>query len=370
MLHLGVIVNPVSGLGGSVALKGSDGVAIQQEARARGAVPRAGQRLREALLACRDVHGELSISTWGGAMGATALENLALRVDVLGSPDEPSSAADTRAAVAALAAANVDLLVFAGGDGTARDLLECTPPGLPVLGVPAGVKMHSGVFALTPGDAGALIEQLARGELVAVRMAEVRDVDEAGLRAGRVSARYYGELAVPAFGGFLQHVKSGGREDEALVVNEIADYVVERLHQRGGTWLLGAGSTLAAIKQKLGVPATLLGIDIVRDDALVAADADANTVQAHANDATVLVVSFTRGQGFLFGRGNQQLSCDVLRRLSRANIWVVGSRTKLLSLEGRPLAIDTGDAALDRELSGLIEIVTGYEDALFYRVGR
>jgi predicted polyphosphate/ATP-dependent NAD kinase len=369
VLRLGIVVNPVSGLGGAAALKGSDGVAIQRAALARGAEPRAGARLRQAMIACSEVHDCIEVLTWGGAMGADALVGLGLAVHVLGHGEPPTSAADTRRAAAVLAGAGIDLLLFAGGDGTARDLLDALPPGLPVLGVPAGVKMHSGVFAMTPDDAGALIRNLAQGELVAAVMAEVRDVDERALREGRISSSYYGELPVPACGAFLQHVKSGGREDEALVANEIAEHVAERLRERGGTWVLGAGSTLTVIKEKLGIPATLLGVEIVRDGRLLVADADARAIEAHVDAQTVLVLSFSRGQGFLLGRGNQQLTAEALRRIPRGNIWVVGSRTKLLSLDGRPLVVDTGDAQLDAQLSGLIEIITGYEDALYYRIG-
>jgi predicted polyphosphate/ATP-dependent NAD kinase len=370
MLRLGVIVNPVSGLGGTAALKGSDSVAIQRAALDRGAVPRAGERLRSAFAACRAVHDRIDVLTWGGAMGADALRDFALSVRVMGDPASPSTAADTQRAASALADAGIDVLVFAGGDGTARDLLDALPPNVPVLGVPAGVKMHSGVFAVTPDDAGALLRMLVDGELVAAVTGEVRDVDEAALRAGRIASRFYGELPVPAFGGFLQHVKTGGREDEALVVNEIAEYVAERLAARGGTWLLGAGSTVAAIKSRLGIMPTLLGVDIVRDGELLVADADARSIEAHTDAETVLVLSFTRGQGFLLGRGNQQLTAEAVGRIRREQLWVVGSRTKLLTLDNRPLRVDTGDMALDRQLAGLVEVVTGYEDAMFYRIGR
>jgi predicted polyphosphate/ATP-dependent NAD kinase len=370
VLRLGVIVNPVSGLGGTAALKGSDGEAIQAEALARGAVPRATERMRHALAACREVHDRLQVLTWGGTMGSDAVSGFELHVECLGASAFPTSAADTQRAAGALAAAGMDLLLFAGGDGTARDLLDVLPPGLPVLGVPAGVKMHSGVFALTPDDAGALVGQLVEGELVASVLAEVRDVDEQALREGRVSSRFYGELPVPAFGGFLQHVKSGGREDEALVVNEIAEYVAERLRERGGTWVLGAGSTLATVKEKLGMQPTLLGVDIAHEGELLVADADARAIERHVDAGSILVLSFARGQGFLLGRGNQQLTPAAVEHIPRESLWVVASRTKLLSLEGRPLRVDTGDAALDRRLAGLVEVTTGYDDAIFYRIGR
>ncbi len=366
MLRLGILVNPVSGIGGPAGLKGSDGVQIQAQARAEGYVSAASQRMQRALQPLRGT--SLYLVTWGGAMGADAVAAAGLQAQVLGTSGAITSAADTQRALKAMCRAGIDLLLFAGGDGTARDILDVLPAGVPVLGVPAGVKMHSGVFARTPEDAAALLLQLLQGELVAAQLAEVRDIDEAALREGRIASRFYGEMLVPRPGDFLQHLKTGGRETEALVVNEIADHVSEKLRALGGTWLLGPGSTLQAIKAKLGIAGTLLGVDIVHDGVLLVADADAHAIEAHA-PGSVLVVSFSRGQGFLFGRGNQQISARALRSLGRQQVWVVGSRSKLLSLAGRPLALDTGDAALDQEWAGLIEIITGYEDALLYRLG-
>jgi len=370
-LRLGIIVNPIAGIGGPAALKGSDGKAIQDAALARGVLPQAGSRMRLALQSLSAAQGreQLTIVTWGGAMGADALAGLGLAVHVLGEPAVPSSARDTRIAVYAMQTAGIDVLMFAGGDGTARDLAETVPSTLPVIGVPAGVKMHSGVFAVTPRDAGELLERILTGGLVAVEMAEVRDVDEAALREGRVATRYYGELCVPRLGGYLQHVKSGGREVEELVLAEIAHAVAERLAGHRGLVILGPGSTLLAIKSHLGISGTLLGVDLMRDGEMVGLDVDAAELTRRVRPDSVLLITFTRQQGFLIGRGNQQLTPDILRTIVRSNIWVVGSRTKLKSLEGRPLLVDSGAADVDERLAGVIEIISGYEDVLLYRVG-
>jgi predicted polyphosphate/ATP-dependent NAD kinase len=266
-------------------------------------------------------------------------------------------------------AAGIDVLLFAGGDGTARDIAETIPPTLPVIGVPAGVKMHSGVFAVTPRDAGELLDRILTGGLVALETADVRDIDEAALRDGRVATRYYGELCVPRLGTYLQHVKSAGREVEALVLAEIAETIAERLAVHRDLVILGPGSTLFEIKSRLGIAGTLLGIDLMRDGKPVGLDVDATELARQVDPNAVLIITFTRNQGFLIGRGNQQLTPDVLRTIKRSNIWVVGSRTKLKSLEGRPLLVDSGAADVDERLAGLIEIVSGYEDALLYRVG-
>lgn len=368
MLRIGVIVNPIAGLGGPAALQGSDGKDIQDAALARGVLPQSGQRMRLALQAL-DLRERVSILTWGGAMGADALKGLELEARVLGEPAVPSSGRDTRVAAEALGAAGIDVLLFAGGDGTARDLAEAVPTSLPVIGVPAGVKMHSGVFAVTPRDAGELLERILSGGLVGVEMAEVRDIDETALREGRIATRYYGELCVPRLSTYLQHVKSGGREVEELVLAEIAEAVVERLAAHRGLVILGPGSTLFEIKSRLGISGTLLGIDLMRDGAVIGLNVDATELARQVDRDAVLVITFTRNQGFLIGRGNQQLTPAVLRTIARSNIWVVGSRTKLKSLEGRPLLVDSGAADVDERLAGVIEITSGYEDTLLYRVG-
>ena len=241
-----------------------------------------------------------------------------------------------------------------------------------MLGVPAGVKMHSGVFATSPRTAAMLLHELVSGGLVSATHAEVKDIDEAALRRGEVGSRTYGELLVPAQGGYLQHVKSGGKEVEDLVLLEIAADISEFVADDDAVLMLGPGSTCFAIKQCLlsdGEP-TLLGFDVVQRGSLVVQDATYADLQRVLRDHPGLqvVLSFSRNQGFLLGRGNQQLGAAVLDQLSPSQLSVVSSRTKLASLEGRPLLVDTGDAELDRKFSGLTQITSGYQDKLLYLV--
>lgn len=365
--RLGLLVNPVAGLGGSVALKGSDGVA--EEALARGALPQAALRARAALEALLPWRERLLVLTASGAMGGDLARELGFDVAVVHEVQGSTSARDTEATARSLLAEGVDLVLFAGGDGTARDICRVVGLQVPVLGVPAGVKMHSGVFAVTPRAAAEVLQLLLKGELVLVDVADVRDIDEAALRAGRVQARHFGEMRVPSEGRYLQQVKCNGREVEALVLQEIAADVVERMEEQGGTWIIGPGTTPAAVMEALGLPNTLLGMDVVRDGRVLAADADAATLERIVADGdSHLVITATGGQGMLLGRGNQQLTPAVLRAIGRKRMIIVATHEKLQALNGRPLLMDVADPALEQILQGLVEVVTGYRSHVLYRL--
>ena len=301
-------------------------------------------------------------------MGADVMQQCGFDPEVLGQPSSPCSARDTVAAALAMLDAGVDLLVFAGGDGTARDLLDTVAQRVAVLGIPAGVKMHSGVFATTPETAAQVLARLADGGLVSGVRRDVRDWDAAASGDGVIRPRFYGELLVPELGGFLQHTKEAGRESEALALTEIAAEVCEIVGESEVPWVLGPGGTLSAIKQALGMQPTLLGVDVFQRGQQICQDVQADWLEHKLDPGARLVVSFTRGQGFLLGRGNLQLSPRFLRALDAGAMTVVGTRTKLLTLDGRPLLVDTDDAELDQSLTGLIEVVAGYNDRLLYRV--
>ncbi len=372
-LRLAVLVNPWAGLGGATALKGSDGLAVREEALARGAIPRAGERMARAL---GQLTAEgLTILTWGGAMGADPVGAAGLPATVLCISAEPSYAADTERAVAAFVEAGVDLVLFAGGDGTARNVAAAlqaeTHPPL-VLGVPSGVKMHSGVFAVTPEGAAAVLEDLRQGALVTRLDGDVRDIDEAAFREGVVKTRFYGTLSVPAAPRWVQATKISGREQEPLVLEEIAADIAARMAASGDRlWVLGPGSTTAAIATHLGEGKTLLGVDVYQHLVRVAEDVTATELLTLTEGQPMaLVVTAISGQGHIFGRGNQQLSPAFLRRLDPEHWHIVATRSKLLTLEGRPLPIDTGDPELDRALSGYRPVITGFEDEVLYAVGQ
>lgn len=366
MLTIGLIVNPLAGIGGATGLKGSDGATTVAEALRRGAQPQAPERAARALelLAGKQVQ----VLTWAGAMGEDSARQAGLPVRVIGAAQQQCSADDTRAAARALLDAGVDLLVFAGGDGTARDICDVVALRLPVLGIPAGCKMHSAVYAVNPEAAGRLLAQMAGGGLVNVAEAEIRDIDEQAFRQGVVRAQHYGVMLVPQDGRFLQQVKCGGQENEGLAQVELAAWLVEQM-DNDVFWLMGSGSTVAEVMAQLGLPNTLLGVDIVRNGQLLAADVSATQIlEVIGNAPAKALITVIGGQGHLIGRGNQQFSPAVIRRLGRDNIVVAATRSKLAALGGRPLLVDSGDAQLDQQLCGLIPVVAGYDDVLLLRV--
>jgi len=367
MFRLGLIVNPLAGIGGSVALKGSDGDLTAQKALAMGAEPKANLRTQQALEPLKGLDVELI--TYPGEMGEESARIAGFEPQVMGriTPGY-TSADDTERAAREMAGQGVDLILFAGGDGTARNICHAIGDSTPVLGIPAGVKIHSGVYAVTPKAAGEVVAMLVRGELVTLADQEVRDIDEEAFRGGRVRAKYYGELLVPEEGRFLQHVKNGGREVEELVLDDIAADFVENM-QDDVRYIMGSGSTVQALMDELGLENTLLGVDLIENGQLIGKDLTAQQLlEMTEGYATRLVITVIGGQGHIIGRGNQQLSPTLLKRLGRKNIIVVATKSKIKALEGRPLIVDSGDAALNRQLAGLVRIVTGYHDAILYRV--
>ncbi len=367
MFKLGLIVNPLAGIGGSVALKGSDGAATAKEALARGAVPRAGQRTAQALLPLQGL--ALELVTYPAEMGADIAVQAGFTPRIIGQIESHhTDGDDTRRAARELAQAGVDLILFAGGDGTARDICAAVGDQIPVLGIPAGVKIHSGVYAVTPGAAGEIVAMLVRGELVTLQDQEVRDIDEDAFRQGQVKARYYGELLVPEEGRFLQHVKNGGREVEELVLDDIAADVIDTMLD-DTYYVMGSGTTVQAVMEQLGLENTLLGVDLVYNRTLVDQDLTAEQLLQQIGTAPAkIVITVIGGQGHIIGRGNQQLSPALLRRIGRDNLLVIATKSKIKALEGRPLIVDSGDPELNHTLSGLIRVVTGYRDAILYRV--
>ncbi|MFJ9948485.1 ATP-NAD kinase family protein [Kitasatospora sp. NPDC091207] len=359
---VGLVVNPVAGLGGPAGLKGSDGPDIQARALALGAVPRAAARAAAALRALHGRRPGIRLRTVAGPMGEDSAVAAGVPHEIAYRPRPGAGgtdAADTRAAVRALG--GVDLLLFAGGDGTARDVLDAGPAGA-VLGIPAGVKVYSGCFALSPFTAGAT----AAGFDGRTLDAEVVDLDEAAHRSGPVGVRLYGTLRVPAARARLSGRKTGASVEPPGSAESIARAVVAAMLP-GAAYALGPGATTLAVGRALGLELTPLGVDVVRDGALLASDVTEHRLLTLAmSQVTYGVLSVIGGQGFLIGRGNQQFSPRVLDRL--AGLVVLATPQKLAALGGRPLLVDSGDAAADAAFNGHARVVTGHRTSVVYRI--
>jgi len=366
MRRIGLVVNPIAGMGGPVGLKGTDGKV--DEARRRGAEPRAPDRARTALDALAESGVEVELLTYGGPMGEDVARAAGFDPVVVGRPEsttaggsegesegggEPETTAeDTRAAVEAFVERSVDLVLFVGGDGTATDVaetLERLDSDVPILGVPAGVKVYSSVFAVRPAAAGRIAATFEDTET-----GEVNDIDEDDYSEGRVSTNLRAIVETPRAAERQASKQLGGGTVETL-----AEGVAEDVRD-GVTYVLGPGGTLAAVKAALGFEGTPIGVDVWRDGEVLVRDGGASEIEAALGEENVVVVSPIGGQGFVFGRGNQQISPAVVRD---STVEVVASREKLDGLD--VLRVDTGDPELDEELRGWHRVRVGrYEQRL------
>ncbi len=370
-MRIGLVVNPVAGMGGAVGLKGTDGPDTVAEALRRGAVARSGERARRALaVLARRVPGA-ALAVAPGALGADWAAGLDLAPAAVVMPPSTGTARDTREAVAALVAAGCDLIFFAGGDGTARDVAGRLPAGTAMLGIPCGVKMHSGVFAVSPEAAGALLADLLSDpdRIGWDDAAEVMDIDEDALRAGRIAPQLFGHARVPLARNRMQAAKGGPRVDQAAALAGAAQEVAEGIAP-GVLYVIGPGTSAGAVMRAAGHAPTILGIDALRDGRVVARDARADDLRRVAGDGPVrIVLGVTGQQGFLLGRGNQQIAPDLIARAGRDGLIVLATEAKLLALAQPRLWVDTGDPALDAALSGFIRVRTGRGRTMVMRIG-
>jgi len=354
--RIGFVVNPIAGMGGRVGLKGTDGVAT--EAQAAGAEPVAGPRAQLFARTFLDLskHDENLRVQWltcGGAMGADPLRAAGVQedsIEVVLSPAEGTTAADTRKAVEACVDRGAELLLFCGGDGTARDVTEATSDRIPILGIPAGVKMHSGLFAVSPPAAAHLLGGYLRGQL-RIGTAEILDLDEEAYRKGEWRVRLFATaktLVEP-------NLVAGGKVmidevSEEAIRGELAVHFSELFETEPDTlFLLGPGSTVHSIVTVIGIDKTLLGMDAVVGGKTIAKDLNEKGILALLDryPKAKLVVSPIGAQGFILGRGNLQVSPAVLRRIGTKNVIVVATPAKLVMTP--VLRVDTGDLALDEE---------------------
>ncbi len=285
-------------------------------------------------------------------------------------PDE-TTAENTIQAARDLRDAGVDLILFAGGDGTARNIFDALgEEKVAVLGIPGGCKIHSAVYAINPRTAGDLVVQYLEGKVKDLKVSEVMDIDEEAFRKNVVTAKLYGYLYVPNEKRMVQNMKSGRGYSEEAALDQLSRYFAETMDP-DTLYVVGTGSTTKKILDKLGQDGTLLGVDLVYGKKIVAKDVNEKGILDYlstTNGSVKMIVTVIGGQGYIFGRGNQQLSPTVIRRIGLENIIIAASKPKMLSLFGKSLLVDTGDEKLNEELTGYKRVYVGYEDSVIFKV--
>lgn len=373
---LGLIINPYAGIGGSVGLKGSDGDDIRARAFSLGAEARASERVERCLAMLQEFTPDIQIYCFAGDMGECAAQACSFNYTLVGhAQTHPSNAQDTLAATSALVKESVDIILFAGGDGTACNIADALQQAgaehQVVLGVPSGVKMHSGVYAITPEAAGEILLCLLKKQLVSVQACDVRDIDEAAFREGKVKTRMYASMYAPLLPQLLQQVKNSGAAQDELVKLDIANYLIDVLVD-DTLYIVGPGSTTKILLEQLGVEGSLLGVDVILNRELIAADVSAqqlrDLIASHSGEVK-LIITAIGGQGHIIGRGNQQLTPDILRSFPRHNIQIIATKEKILSLQGRSLLVDSNDPELDKSFSGYQSVLVGYDEFILYPIG-
>ena len=361
------IVNPIAGMGGRVGLKGTDD--MLEKAVEMGAKPVAPHRAIEFLnkLKTMNLQSKISIITCPGVMGETEAKKVTLKTKIVQTPTRSKTTADDTKRAVKLMIENqkVDLLVFVGGDGTARDIFDAMKnlKPVPVLGVPSGVKMYSGIFAINPLEAAEVVEAFSRG-VSEIMEFEIVDANEDAIRNDNFSINLHGFLKGP----FLPMRIQGSKQLSPDTLNEhenqlaIAKFIVETM-KPDGTYILGPGTTVKCIADLLGVEKTLLGVDIYKDKFLIK-DVNEMKIMQEVKDFqnTWIIVSPIGRQGILFGRGNQQITPELIKRIQKERIIVGATKTKIQSIEGNILRIDTGDFKTDDLLKGYIKVVTDYKE--------
>jgi predicted polyphosphate/ATP-dependent NAD kinase len=366
---LGLVVNPIAGMGGRVGLKGTDGEDVQRQSRDLGATPEAPTRAKEALDQLLPIKDQVEIITYPFEMGEEEAKACAFEPRVIGSIHRGNTTAqDTRKAAEDLQRGGVNLILFAGGDGTARDIYSGIGDKAVVLGIPAGVKIYSAAYATNPRAAGQLAAMYLQGTVKDVKEAEVMDIDENAFRMGRVSAELYGYLKIPFERAFVQSMKASQKNSEDADLESIAYAILDEMDP-DCLYILGPGTTMRAIKAKINSDSTLLGVDVALNKQFIARDVNERQLLALIEEKKArIIVTVIGGQGYIFGRGNQQISPHVIRAVGKENIVVVATKNKISALSGKPLLVDTGDNETNKMLSGYMKVVTGYSERAVLKV--
>jgi len=370
MLKLGLIINPVAGIGGKVGLKGSDGEDTIARAKELGACQESGIKAEKTLAEFADYKDRFVLYTCAGDMGQEETEKFLIQTEITGGPSGGESrASDTANAAREMAKLGVDLLLFAGGDGTARDIMDAVGLAVPVLGIPTGCKIHSAVYAINPKLAGVAVRNIIEaGNAPRVREAEVMDIDEELFREGVVSARLYGYMNIPDDRKRMQNLKSGRGMSEQASIEMLANCIADNM-EPDVLYIIGSGSTMMKVKEKLKTGGTLLGVDLIYNAEMVLRDASEKLILNALDEygRAKIIVTVIGGQGYVFGRGNQQISSEVLSRVGKENILIAMSKDKADTMFMQNLYIDTSNEEVNHSLCGYYRVLVGYDNYVMYK---
>lgn len=370
MKKIGFIINPIAGIGGKVGLKGSDGEDIQRLAFEKGAEMEAEKKTKIALEYLLDIDDKIKFYTAPSIMGENLIKEMGFEYTVVGDIDKKTTYKDTEIIANKLKEYDLDLLVFSGGDGTARNIYNAIGLSIPVIGIPAGVKIHSAVYANNPGNGGeAIKEYLLDEDTISLRENEVMDIDEELFRQNRVEAKLYGYLMVPEYDNLIQNHKTGTAIDGDSVLG-IMDEIVELTEDNEDSYFLfGTGSTNYNIMKGMGLEGSLLGVDIVHNGKVILLDGTEEEIYNTIKDKdSFIIVTIIGGQGHILGRGNQQLSPRVIREVGVENLVIVSTATKINELGNKPLLVDTSDPELDKEIAGYRKVIVNWGQASVRRI--
>ncbi|MFW9970178.1 MAG: ATP-NAD kinase family protein [Candidatus Odinarchaeota archaeon] len=363
---IGLIVNPIAGMGGTVGLKGTDG-AIYKEAIKMGAMPVSPIRANDLLLNIKNKE-KIYLLVAPGKMGADIVKDIGIKFEIIGEIGAETTKEDTKRIAKQMIGENIDLLIFCGGDGTARDIFDSIGLEKPVVALPAGVKMFSSVFAINSRAAAELIDKFIE-ETIETQEKEVLDIDEDLVRQDILQAKLYGYLKVPKILNLIQSAKTGSGFGRTIEENkqDIAQFIIENMKD-DILYLLGSGTTIKAITDNLHLTKTLLGIDALFNRQIIGKDINETVILQLLKQypQTEIIISPIGGQGFIFGRGNKQFTPEILQKIGKNNIKIIATEQKMKALNC--LRVDTGDLSVDKTFSGFAKVITGYKEELIIEI--
>ena len=361
IFKLGLVINPIAGMGGKTGLKGSDGSNTLKKALSLGAKKESAIRAEQALLPLKFMINKFSLITCSAEMGENSCKKIGLTTDyIIDINKKITTGIDTIKAVKIMARKQVSLILFAGGDGTACDIFYALQDKIPILGIPAGVKMHSSVFGTSPNAVGSLVSRIIsnHSDTFPTSTAEIMDLDEDMRRYDQIRTKLIGYATIPSDKFLVQNPKSYVQLNDEDSINGISEYLENKLDKEA-TYIVGPGRTTQNFLNRIGVFGTLLGVDVLKDRKLIGRDVNSRELDILTRNGLLYIISgIIGGQGFLFGRGNQQITAEIIQRVKKEDIFIIASTKKIYELPRQCILIDTGDQKLDNELAGYVKVQT------------